>query len=94
MYVCLCHAVTDADILEALRDGHTTAEAVMDATGAGTGCGSCREEVMTMVQAGRFHARACHRSDVPPSDGRRHLATLPLAPFASNGDESSPASAA
>jgi|JI10StandDraft_1071094.scaffolds.fasta_scaffold199068_3 bacterioferritin-associated ferredoxin len=88
MYVCLCHAVTDHEIQEAIRDGHTTAQAIMSFTRAGSGCGSCVEEIVEMAARGHFSARACHRAD-----GKRHLVTLPVgAP--GGADEAPPASAA
>lgn len=41
MYVCLCNAVTDTAIVEAIHAGATTVEAIADTLGAGTGCGTC-----------------------------------------------------
>ena len=96
MYVCLCHAVTDHEIQEAIRDGHTTAQGIMSATRAGTGCGSCVDEIVEMAARGHFSARACHRAD-----GKRHLVTLPphrhgegADAFALESQEAPPASAA
>jgi bacterioferritin-associated ferredoxin len=45
MYVCLCHAVTEGEILDAVVCGAHTEQAVADLTLAGTGCGSCLERV-------------------------------------------------
>lgn len=41
MYVCICHAVTEHSVQCAIAAGAGTAEEVGEATGAGTGCGSC-----------------------------------------------------
>jgi bacterioferritin-associated ferredoxin len=41
MYVCLCHAVTEDEILEAVDCGAHSEAAVAEVTHAGTGCGSC-----------------------------------------------------
>lgn len=91
MYVCLCHAVTDHQIRDAIQDGHTTADAIMNATRAGTGCGSCIDEIMEMAARGQFAARSCHRVE-----GKRHLAVAPPDRRSSTEgpDEASPASAA
>ncbi|MDC0214137.1 (2Fe-2S)-binding protein [Gammaproteobacteria bacterium] len=43
MYVCLCNAVTDKDIAEAVEQGATNFAEVQEATRASTGCGSCRQ---------------------------------------------------
>jgi len=41
MYVCVCHAVTEADVRRAAAAGvHTVAQLTMT-TGVGSGCGSC-----------------------------------------------------
>lgn len=45
MYVCLCHAVTEDEVLDAVDAGaHSEAE-VGAATFAGTGCGTCGERI-------------------------------------------------
>jgi bacterioferritin-associated ferredoxin len=59
MYVCLCEAVTDHAIREAIEDGASSVTEVMGCTRAGTRCGSCRTELAEMVAA---HAPAhCSR---------------------------------
>jgi bacterioferritin-associated ferredoxin len=45
LFVCLCHAVTEDEILDAVDSGAVTEEEVGDLTFAGTGCGSCLERV-------------------------------------------------
>lgn len=47
---CNCRDVTYADVMEAIRGGATTAEEVSRATGAGTGCGRCREALDYVVR--------------------------------------------
>lgn len=50
MYVCICHAVTAADVRAAVEDGGArTAEAVAEATGASTGCGTCEDRLCALV---------------------------------------------
>jgi bacterioferritin-associated ferredoxin len=47
---CNCRDVTYADIMAAMRAGATTAEEVSAVTGAGTGCGRCREALDFVVR--------------------------------------------
>jgi len=41
MYICICHAVTDSAIDQAINDGATSFRDLSFATGCGTQCGSC-----------------------------------------------------
>ena len=50
MYVCLCQAVDDAQIRDAVRDGHASLEALADQLGVGTGCGCCREYAEALIE--------------------------------------------
>jgi ferredoxin-nitrate reductase len=43
--VCSCNSVRESTLTEAAAAGASTVEALMAATGAGTGCGSCRPEL-------------------------------------------------
>ncbi len=40
--VCECFDVTLGELLEAIKNGNDTLEALMDETDAGTACGLCR----------------------------------------------------
>jgi bacterioferritin-associated ferredoxin len=59
-YICLCNAVTQTRIEDAIRAGATTLDAVFDKTSAGVGgCGgSCRPDIKCLLDAfnrdGRF----------------------------------------
>lgn len=48
MYVCMCFAVCDREIRSC---GARTVEDVGEATGAGTGCGSCHEHIDALLAA-------------------------------------------
>jgi len=62
MYVCLCHGVTDREILETIAEGAASPEDVAYCTGAGTKCGSCVPQIARMVQeAGAEPERRCLR---------------------------------
>jgi bacterioferritin-associated ferredoxin len=56
MYVCICWAVTEAQVRTSIADGASTVEDVGDSCAAGTGCGSCQERIAGMlgVTAGGF----------------------------------------
>ncbi len=41
MYICLCHAVTDHAIVDAVERGVSTYSELRFCTGCGTQCGSC-----------------------------------------------------
>jgi nitrite reductase (NADH) large subunit len=47
--VCNCNHVTESAIVDAIRDGCDTLPALCDATRAGTGCGSCRGQLTTLL---------------------------------------------
>lgn len=52
MYVCVCKAVKDGEIRAAVKDGHTSLEALADKLGVGTGCGCCREYAEALIGEG------------------------------------------
>ena len=47
--VCNCYSITNGGIKEAVDNGATTLEEVMDVTGAGTICGACVDDVKRLV---------------------------------------------
>jgi bacterioferritin-associated ferredoxin len=49
LYVCLCHAVTEAEIFDAVVAGAHTEDEVGERTAAGTGCGACLERVGALI---------------------------------------------
>ena len=54
MYACICHAVSERTVEVAVLAGADTIEALGDATGAGTGCGCCHDELQEVIdRAGR-----------------------------------------
>ncbi len=48
--VCTCLDVTVGDIKKAIENGAKTPEEVMEATGAGSVCGACIDEVKSIVE--------------------------------------------
>jgi bacterioferritin-associated ferredoxin len=53
MYVCICAAVTDAELRTCIAAGARTIDEIGEACGAGTGCGSCLGEVDVFLAAGQ-----------------------------------------
>lgn len=45
MILCLCKAVTDREVDDAIRRGANTTDAVGQMCGAGTDCGSCVDAI-------------------------------------------------
>lgn len=50
MFVCICYHVREREVRSIIRDGAHTEEAVGDACGAGTGCGSCLERICDLIE--------------------------------------------
>lgn len=49
MYICLCKAVTDSEIREAVEDGAVHVDHLADRCGLGTGCGCCQETAQQLI---------------------------------------------
>lgn len=49
MYVCLCKAVTDQQVRDAVDGGALTTEELSEQLGVGTCCGCCREMTLEIV---------------------------------------------
>lgn len=53
MYVCICARVRESEVRSAIQCGARCEETVGDATGAGTGCGSCLERICDLIEEER-----------------------------------------
>ena len=49
MYVCICRAVTEAEVRGCIAAGACTVEDVSDCCAAGTGCGSCVDKIAALI---------------------------------------------
>jgi bacterioferritin-associated ferredoxin len=49
VYACICEAVTDAAVQDAITAGARTVDAIGKATGAGTSCGSCEDHLCDLI---------------------------------------------
>jgi len=50
VYVCMCRAVTVAQVAASVADGARDVQAVGARTGAGTGCGGCRDHIEQVIR--------------------------------------------
>ncbi|MGJ8664146.1 MAG: (2Fe-2S)-binding protein [Marinicella sp.] len=51
MYVCICHGVTEKDIQKAAKSGAADLQDIQNITGCATGCGTCAESAIEVLQA-------------------------------------------
>ena len=49
MYVCLCHAVKEAEIVAAVTGGCKDLDAIGEVLGVGTSCEICRPEAQSII---------------------------------------------
>ena len=49
MYVCICHAVTDRQIHDAVDGGAQDLTQLANVCGAGSNCGRCRETAQELI---------------------------------------------
>ena len=48
--ICFCADVTAGDIKKAYDEGHTTVDAIGEATEAGTHCGGCQDRIAELLR--------------------------------------------
>lgn len=65
MYVCLCSAVTTAQIIECVRRGCKDVDAVIKELGVGLNCGTCIYMVTDLIE--KTESQGCHLSVNPAS---------------------------
>ena len=53
MYVCICKAITDADIREAAETGVANVAQLTESLGVGGGCGTCLEMAEAIIDTCR-----------------------------------------
>lgn len=77
MIVCVCNRVSEGELNEVIEGGASSVEAVGDACGAGTDCGSC----VAAIQ----HRLSCARRAAQASNERRLEDALPVLALADGG---------
>lgn len=50
MYVCICNAITDQDIIEAYNQGSTDYASISARLGVGNCCGRCKETTRDLIE--------------------------------------------
>lgn len=50
MYVCICRAVTEREVKDAIDEGARSVDAVIAACCAGDDCGACHERIEDMIE--------------------------------------------
>jgi bacterioferritin-associated ferredoxin len=58
MFVCVCHAVTDRDIHEAVDGGVEHVDQLEELCGVGTGCGTCKATAQQLIEARLMNGQA------------------------------------
>lgn len=49
MFVCLCIGVTDSEIVDAIREGHDSVNAINRELGAAGCCGTCTPSIEALI---------------------------------------------
>ena len=49
MYICVCKAVTDKQMVQAIDQGASTRRQLMQCTGAGGVCGKCSQSIKSLI---------------------------------------------
>ena len=49
MYVCICNRVRECEVRDAIRCGARSEDSVGDVCGAGTGCGTCLDRIVDLI---------------------------------------------
>lgn len=50
MYICVCNAVSDKDIIEAVNNGAHDLATIQAELGASAGCGTCRDYTERLIK--------------------------------------------
>ncbi|HYE37485.1 (2Fe-2S)-binding protein [Methylocaldum sp.] len=80
MYICICKAVTERQICEAIRSGACTRKDITACLKAGTGCGKCNREIRALLRRGESGNRSI------PAEQAGDVAMYPL-PASGSGQE-------
>lgn len=60
MYVCVCNAVSDSDIRNAVDNGVSTMRQLRQKTGCASTCGCCKELAVEILQQSLADTRKSH----------------------------------
>ena len=65
MYVCICNAITDSQIIEAQQQGHTSLEQITKQLGVGNCCGRCIETAKEVLNDNKVNKYIPHQFSAP-----------------------------
>lgn len=54
MYICICNAITEKQVVACVADGATTLEDLQIELGVATNCGCCAETAQEYLPGGRY----------------------------------------
>lgn len=54
MYICICNAITDSQVKQAVADGAHTMPALQEKLGVATNCGRCHDTAAEYLPGGRY----------------------------------------
>ena len=57
MYVCICNAITESQIREAVAEGASSVSQLQSKLGVASGCGSCMDSAAEIIQESRQRSR-------------------------------------
>ncbi len=57
MYICVCKAVTDSQILTAIENGACSRKQLTQCFGMGKDCGKCNKDVIALLEQATSQAR-------------------------------------
>jgi bacterioferritin-associated ferredoxin len=66
MYICICNAITDRDIVKAAEDGARSDDDLAHHLGVGLGCGRCKSCAKSLLVEAVARI-ACARGDAVPA---------------------------
>jgi len=53
MYICVCKAVTDSQIVAAIENGACSRKKLTQCLGMGKDCGKCNKEIIALLEQAR-----------------------------------------
>ncbi len=51
MYVCVCYAVTDKELMDAVKLGYNTYPKLQEFLNVGNGCGCCKDDILDLIKS-------------------------------------------
>jgi len=65
MYVCLCNAITDGQVQDAINEGACSVDCLRSRLGLASQCGKCATYAETMLSAATVAGQPANRDPMP-----------------------------